>query len=196
MPRSTIAEATCPACDAKGLEFTSETIDLPFLGPSLETLLQCLKCGYRHNDYILTTQRAPTRVSHTVSTAADMSVRVVRSSSGTIRIPELGVTIEPGVSSEAFVSNVEGVLVRIEAVLDQLYRDADDPESKQRIEALLARMGAMREGAAPPATLILEDPFGNSRILHPDARVEALPPEEADRLKVGALVILDREDFD
>ena len=181
----------CPACDSRGLEFTSETIDLPFLGPSLETLLRCDKCGYRHSDYMLTRQASPIRVSYTVATADDMMVRVVRGSSGTVRIPELGVTIEPGVASEAFISNVEGVLVRVERVLDQMARDAEDPETTARIVELQERMGLMRTGQAPPVTLVLEDPFGNSRILHEDARVEALSEAEAAALKVGGVVIID-----
>lgn len=191
MPRSFIEEAICPACDARGLEFTSETIDLPFLGPSLETLLRCDKCGYRHSDYMLTRQNSPTRVSYRVQTADDMSVRVVRSSSGTIRIPELGISIEPGVASEAFISNVEGVLVRVERVLDQMGRDEEDPETKQRIVELQERMGLLREGATDPVTLILEDPFGNSRVLHENALVEPLADEEAAQLKVGGFVIMD-----
>lgn len=190
---SFIEEAICPACDGRGLEFTSETIDLPFLGPSLETLLRCHQCGYRHNDYVLTRERQPSRVSYLVQAADDMMVRVVRGSSGTIRIPELGISIEPGNGSEAFISNVEGILARVERVLDQLHRDAEEPEMRGRIEALQERMGAMREGKAPPVTLILEDPFGNSRILHEDAVVESLTPEEAGRLQVGGTVILTQE---
>jgi zinc finger protein len=193
--RSFIDEAICPACDARGLEFNSETIDLPFLGPSLETLLRCDKCGYRHSDYLLTRQAEPIRMLYTVATAEDMSVRVVRGSSGTIRIPELGIAIEPGVASEAFISNVEGVLVRVERVLDQLGRDEDDPAQKARIVELQERLGLMREGSAPPVTLVMEDPFGNSRILHEDARIEALTPEEAAQLKVGGTVIMDLADL-
>lgn len=194
MPTRTIDEAVCPACQGLGLEFTSEQIDLPFLGPSLETLLRCLKCGYRNNDYVLTRESAPMRFLYVVRTAADMSVRVVRGSSGTIRIPELGISIEPGTASEAFISNVEGVLVRVERVLDQLHRDAEDDATRQRIEELQERMGGLREGRGGPVTLVIEDPFGNSRILHEDAVAEPLSEAEADQLKVGGIVILTQRD--
>jgi zinc finger protein len=49
-------------------------------------------------------------------------------------------------------------------------------------------LGLMRDGKAPPVTLILEDPFGNSRILAEGAVVEELSEEEAGQLKVGMLV--------
>ncbi|MFO1536204.1 MAG: ZPR1 zinc finger domain-containing protein [Thermoplasmatota archaeon] len=186
--RTRLDEAICPACGGVGLDYNAEQIDLPFLGTSLETLMQCEACGYRHTDFVLTDSHEPTRVSYRVATGDDMMVRVVRSSSGTIRIPELGITIEPGVASEAFVSNVEGILVRIERVLDQLGRDAEDPEQLERVMQLQETLGLMRDGKAPPVTLIFEDPFGNSRILAEDAVVEPIPEEEAGKLKVGMLV--------
>lgn len=188
MPRATIEDATCPSCDGKGLEYTTEPVELPFMGTSLEIMLRCETCGYRHTDFVLTEHREPTRYSYLVTRESDMSVRVVRSSSGTIRIPELGVSIEPGVASEAFVSNIEGILVRVERVLDQLLRDAEDQEMRDRIQDLQDTFGLMREGKAPPVTVILEDPFGNSAILAEGAVHEPIPPAEAERLKVGMLV--------
>jgi zinc finger protein len=183
-----IEDAICPACAHKGLEHTTEQVELPFFGPSMEIMLRCLECGYRHNDFVLTQHREPTRYMYRVSKGEDMSVRVVRSSSGTIRIPELGISVEPGISSEAFISNIEGILVRVERVLDQLLRDAEDEEMRQRILGLVEQMGAMREGKADPVTVILEDPFGNSAILAEGATHERIPEDEADQLKTGLLV--------
>ncbi len=189
MPRTILDEAKCPACGTAGLEYAAETVELPYMGKSLETLIRCLQCGYRHTDFVLTESKDPTRVSYRVTEADDMMVRVVRSSSGTIRIPELGITIEPGISSEAFISNIEGILVRIERVLDQMHRDAEDDEIRDRIEDMQGFMGRMRDGAADPVTLIVEDPFGNSSIIAPKAVSEPIPEDEADQLKVGMMVI-------
>jgi zinc finger protein len=189
VPRTTLDEAVCPGCSAKGLEYTTEQVDLPFLGTSLEILLRCTVCGYRHTDFVLTQHREPTRYRYLVSKADDMMVRVVRSSSCTVRIPELGITIEPGVASEAFISNIEGILVRVERVLDQLHRDAEDDEVRQRIQELQETLGLMREGQAPPVTVVLEDPFGNSAILGDGAEREPIPEAEAGRLRVGTFII-------
>lgn len=155
-------------------------------------MFRCAECGYRHNDFVLTDSHEPVRWSYRVAVAADMNVRVVRSSSGTVRIPELGITIEPGVASEAFVSNIEGILVRVERVLDQLARDTDDAATVARIHDLQETLGAMRDGRAAPVTVILEDPFGNSRILAGAAVKEVLSAEEAQHLKVG-MTLLDPE---
>ncbi len=192
MVRTTIDEAFCPACQHKGLEYNAEEIDLPYLGRSLETMLRCLSCGYRHTDFMLTEQKDPTRYVYQITTDEDMSVRVVRSSSGTIRMPELGIEIEPGVASEAFISNVEGVMVRVERVLAHLKNDAqqaEDHDGLARIMELEDTFDRMRRGKADPVTLIIDDPLGNSAIIHDNALKQAIPPEEAAKLKVGAFVI-------
>lgn len=186
--RTVLDEAVCPACGGRGLEYSTAQVSLPFLGESLETMLRCERCGYRHTDFVLTAAHEPTRYRYRVAAADDLMVRVVRSGSGTLRIPELGITIEPGMASEAFVSNVEGVLVRVERVLDQLLRDADTEEVRAKAAGLVETLGAIRDGRGPPVTLVVEDPFGNSRILAEGAVEERIPPEEAERLKVGMLV--------
>jgi len=184
--RTFLEDALCPACLERGLEYAAEPVDLPYLGTSLETMLRCLACGYRHTDFVLTDVKEPMRYSYVITKADDMMVRVVRSSSGTVRIPELGISIEPGVASEAFVSNLEGILVRVERVLDQLGRDAEDDEVRTRVTDLQDVLGALREGKGEPVTVILEDPFGNSAILGEGAVKEPIPPDEAEGLKVGA----------
>ncbi len=158
---------------------------MPYLGESLETMLRCDACGYRHTDFVLTESKDPVRIRYTIADADAMSVRVVRSGSGTVRIPELGIDIEPGIASDAYITNIEGILVRIEGVLDQLLRDAEDAGQRRAIEQLLDVFGAMRDGKAEPATLVIEDPFGNSAIVHDDAEVEKLSEEEAAKLKTG-----------
>jgi zinc finger protein len=188
MTRAFLDEAHCPACENVGLEYNAETIDLPYLGESLETMLRCLKCGYRHTDFILTEVKDAIRATYTIDDEAAMSVRVVRSSSGTVRIPELGIEIEPGIASDAYISNIEGIFVRIESVLDQLFRDAEGEKERLPIQKLIDILQAARNGAADSMTLIIEDPFGNSAIISKETKVEKLSMEEAEKLKTGGFV--------
>ncbi|MGB1698129.1 MAG: ZPR1 zinc finger domain-containing protein, partial [Thermoplasmatota archaeon] len=189
VPRNFIDEARCPACDNQGMEYNTETVDLPYLGESLETMLRCRECGFRHTDFILTDTKDPTRYKLVINEEDDIMIRVVRSASGTIRIPELGVEIEPGVASDAYISNVEGVMVRIEKVLFQLLQDAETEEAATKIQDMVEFFGRMRTGTADPVTLILEDPFGNSAILSEKAVVEKLDEKEAARLQTGMHII-------
>lgn len=189
MPTSILEDAVCPACSNKGLEYHAEQIDLPYLGESLETMLRCNACGYRHNDFILTESSDPVRMSYRVDSEEAMSVRVVRSSSGTVRIPELGIDIEPGMASDAYITNVEGIIFRIEGILDQLHRDSDDAQHRLNIEKLLNQFQLMRDGKADPVTLVIEDPFGNSAIIHDTVVKVALSEEEASSLKTGVFLL-------
>lgn len=189
MVRTTIDDAVCPACETRGMEYNAEQIDLPYLGESLETMLRCHACGYRHVDFVLTETKEPTRHSYAIRTEDDMMVRVVRSASGTIRIPELGIDIEPGVASDAFITNIEGILNRIDRILNQLRNDATDDEMLQRVLAMQETLVALRAGTGPDATLVIEDPFGNSAIANDGALVEPLSPEEAAKLQTGHHII-------
>ncbi|HLE47972.1 MAG TPA: ZPR1 zinc finger domain-containing protein, partial [Candidatus Thermoplasmatota archaeon] len=115
--------APCPACQQNTVEYTAAELDVPYFGNILEAVFICSECGFRHSDVIVGTQRAPRRWTYRTRSSADMSIRVVRSTSCTVRVPELGVLIEPGPASDAFVSNIEGLLVRVDAVVSQLCRD-------------------------------------------------------------------------
>jgi len=91
---------------------------------------------------------------------------VVRSSSATIQIPELGVLITPGPVAEGFISNVEGVLERVEHASRMLLRD---PEKREQAGKFLQRIKEARDGSAK-FTLIIKDPLGNSGIISKDER--------------------------
>lgn len=178
--------APCPACGVHTVEYTTMDLDLPYFGDVIQLLFECETCGYRHADVIVGTTHEPMRSTYECKTPDDLMVRVIRSTSGTVRIPELGVLIEPGPASEAFVTNVEGILVRVEAILDQLWRDAEDDATKRACEERVAMFQGARAGTLP-YTLILEDPLGNSRIVHDRATTERLTREEADRLPRGEI---------
>jgi zinc finger protein len=103
-----------------------------------------------------------------VTTIADLDVRVVRSMSGAIEIPEVGVRIDPGPACEGFVTNVEGVLARIERIVEGTLLWANDDE-RERARQILSDIANVRAGAHP-ITLILQDPRGNSAIISDTAQ--------------------------
>jgi len=181
-------DVPCPGCGHSPVIYTMTQTDVAFFGPMAETLLLCPKCGFKHTDTILLEQKEPARFTLAVTEEADMAIRVVRSASCTVRIPEFGVAVEPGPLAESYVSNVEGVLKRVERIVDYLRRDAENPKARRRAETLLERMRDLKEGKGK-ATLILEDPFGNSLIVSDKAKRERLTPEEASRLKTGITIM-------
>lgn len=181
-------DSPCPVCGAAPLEITSASLMLPYFGDAVQTTVRCPKCGFRHADVLLLEQREPVRYTLPINSPEDMLIRVIRSSSGTIRIPELGVLVEPGPASEAVVTNVEGVLRRVAEVVEMLTRTAETEEQRRRAEGLLEVLGGLMEGSGG-ATLILEDPLGNSAIVSEKATRTRLTEGEIRSLKVGAYAV-------
>ena len=121
-----------------------------------------------------------------VRTRDDIDARVVRSTSGTIRIPELGVDMEPGPASDSFISNIEGVLDRVADILEMVIRWNED-EKTQRAKELLLAIEKIKAGEFG-ITVIIEDPMGNSAIISEKATCRELTQEEANCLKTGMIV--------
>lgn len=182
--REMLIEGPCPNCKRPGLVMRSLALDLPYFGEALQTTVLCPECAFRHTDLLLTREGAPVRYELEVRSAEDLVARVVRSASGTIRIPELGVRIEPGPMADAFVSNAEGVLHRVRDIVGFATRSADTDAGRRKGARTLAQIDEMIEGRRP-FTLILEDPSGNSALLHPTAAKRELTAREAARLKTG-----------
>lgn len=160
-----ITNASCPVCSAE-MQFCWETQDIPHFGEAMIIAGIC-NCGFRHSDTILLTQKEPVRFTLALETIDDLDARVIRSSSGTIRVPELGVDIEPGFASESYISNVEGVLDRIEGIVcfaTRSAREAENLESTTKGEEILEKIELARKGEFP-ITLILEDPLGTALLI-------------------------------
>lgn len=177
------------------LTMLTSTVNVPYFGDGLETTLRCGACGFRHADFMILGQKEPTRLAFKADGTEDLTVRVIRSHSGTIRIPELGFLAEPTPLSESFVSNVEGVLDRAKDVLlTALEFHGHDPAKVELLEHYLATYERCINGQQA-FSLVIDDPFGNSAILSEKVERRLLTPEEVESLKTG-MVILDAADLD
>ena len=131
---------SCPACDKEELTYRSVELDIPYFGKATQTTLICAGCGYKHNDIMLSQLNEPLRYSFTITCEEDMSVKVVRSASCTVSVPELGLKVEPGVASEGYISNVEGVLQRFRGVVGQAAMPDTFSQLESRFEPLVERL--------------------------------------------------------
>lgn len=164
----------CPCCNTD-IEYLYKTENIPYFSEILIISAICPACGYKFVDTQLLKHDPPARYTVTIGTVDDLSIRVVRSMSASIEIPELGVRIDPGPVSQGFVSNVEGVLDRIEQVVKGALVWGDEVE-KENAAAILADIVRVKAGTYP-ITLILEDPDGNSGIESERAVKETYTPE-------------------
>jgi zinc finger protein len=172
-----IVQGRCPYCERE-IQYLYQTENIPYFSDILIVSGRC-ECGYRHCDTMVLSEAEPARWEIQVEGPGDLAARVVRSASGAIRIPELGVEIDPGPACEGFVSNIEGVLDRIEDVVTGVLTWAEGEERENAL-ALRERIGLAREGSVP-FTLTIEDPTGNSAIISPKATKTPIPacPEES-----------------
>ncbi len=185
-----VKEIACPVCSREGLELREVPYKVPGFGTMLIITMRCPHCGFKHRDIFSLEFKEPTRYEFVVEKPEDLKVRVIRSSSATIRIPELGIVVEPGPMAEAFISNVEGVLERVEKAAAMMARFAETPEERARAAEALAKIWEAREGRLK-FTLIIDDPLGNSLIAPPDkgrVKVRRLTPGEVRELKTGSFV--------
>ena len=128
----------------------------------------CSQCGYRVFDTVALEYSGPSKVEYSVRKVGDLSARVIRSTTSTVLIPELGLELRPGPRSEAFITNVEGVLDRFLAIAEQLHRGSEGIV-KERARKAVERIKLAMDGKIQ-FRIIIEDEAGNSAIV---------PPEEA-----------------
>ena len=166
-----VVRGRCPYCERE-IEYLYQTENIPYFSDILIVSGRC-ECGYRHADTMVLSGGEPARWELAVEGPEDLGVRVVRSASAAIRIPELGVEIDPGPACEGFVSNVEGVLDRIDDVLGTVLTWSVGEERENAL-ALKERIALAREGSIP-FNLAIEDPSGNSAIVSPKATKTPLP---------------------
>ncbi len=186
MNESEISEMVikCPACSVEGLaKSIMKEIEIPHFGKVLETTIQCPKCGFKHSDIIALEQNDPAKYVIEIN-KNNLSVRVVRSQSATVSIPEVGVKVEPGPKSEGYVTNVEGILTRFEDAVKKALNLFDDEQSQKNEKNTLKQIEELKKGNGT-ATLIIMDPFGQSNIVSENVEISEIPEEELRELKTG-----------
>lgn len=171
----TVVPGPCPSCNTE-IEYIYQTENIPYFSDILIISAICPHCGYKFSDTQLLKHGEPSRHTLVICSPDDLAVRVVRSMSASIEIPELGVRIDPGPQCQGFISNFEGVLDRIEQVVKGALSWGND-EEKENAARLLADIARVKAGLLP-VTLILEDPCGNSGIESDRVVNEEYEPEE------------------
>ena len=182
----------CPMCDSADLKVSSMLYTVPYFNELAMFTMACPSCQFSHNDVFSPEQRSPVRWTLVVDDPAHLRIRVVRSASGTVRMLEMGIDIEPGPAAEGYISNVEGVLYRARPHVETAVRGAETESERKRGQDVLDMLNSAIKGEFT-FTLVIEDPAGVSGILPDDLRLvnrEELSHEQASKLR-GAPAWLD-----
>jgi len=153
----------CPICGENSLDLAQDEVEVPYFGKCFLFSMNCEKCKYHKADVESTEEKEPTRYSLEISSEKDLTVRVVRSSNATIKIPHI-TTIEPGEGANGYITNVEGILNRIKHNIELLRDSEEDLEAKKKAKNLLKKLTRIMWGQEK-SKLIIEDPSGNSAII-------------------------------
>lgn len=170
----TVVPGACPHCNTE-IEYIYQTENIPYFSDILIISAICDSCGYKYVDTQLLRVNEPARYEVAVDTEEDLGIRVVRSMSASIEIPELGVRIDPGPACQGFVSNIEGVLDRVEQIVEGALLWGEE-EERENARTLLEKIEGVKCGEIP-ITLILEDRCGNSAIIADKAQKSVYTPE-------------------
>ena len=182
-----VIEMACPMCqDDQQLRMMAHVDEIPYFGEHTQVTVLCHSCGWRQTDFIPAEGRKPGGWTFDIESETDLSVRVIRSSSCTVCIPELDLEVNPGSAATGFVTNIEGLLVRFIDVVKMVANDIgdDEIENQQLLMHMLHRLQhAGKEGKALRVELL--DPHGLSQILDERAIDRELTEDEIESLPVG-----------
>lgn len=177
--------APCPQCAVEeSLTMLTISSEIPYFGEHTQITVLCDTCGWKHTDFIPSDGEKPGFSSLVIDSEKKNAARVVRSSSCTIRIPELDLEVSPGGSSSGYVTNIEGVIKRFENAIETIIRGSDEDQESEIARQILERLRMVKEGEEN-VRLELLDPRGRSQIIHHDAESRELNNEELEQLETG-----------
>ncbi len=155
-------EGKCPICQGK-LVIKDYKYTAPLVGDLLISVSKCENCGFKHTDVFLLSTNEPRKVVYRVEEPGDDRALLVKSSTCKIEVPELGVTIEPGIYSQGYITTVEGIILDVISITESLCSSGDAPLDKCN-EVLDKLRKAHRNEL--PYTVILYDYLGVCDIIN------------------------------
>jgi len=162
----------CPMCREKKLMLMEKETEVPYFGKVLLFSMTCNNCKYHLADIEAMEKKEPVKYTFEVQDDKDMSVRIVKSSEATVKIPYIA-SIEPGPAAQGYVTNVEGLINRVKYQIESVKETAEDDEDRTKAKNLLKKIFKIKTGQEK-VKIIIEDPSGNSAIISDRAIKEKL----------------------
>jgi len=162
----------CHLCGEKKLILKEEELDIPYFGKVYVLSMECEACGFKKSDIEPAEDKEPAKYTFEVESEEDLNVRIVKSGEATVKIPHI-ITMEPGVASEGYVTNVEGLLEKIKKTIESSIEGEEDEEIKNKGRNLVKKLGRALVGREK-LKIIIEDPSGHSVIISDKAQKSKL----------------------
>ncbi len=159
----TLENQPCPICGKNTCTLSEGEQEIPYFGHVAVFGMHCTDCGFKKSDVEALEEKEGAKYTLEIESEEDLTVRVVRSSEATVKIPHM-ITLDPGPASNGYVTNVEGILNRFKDTLENARESEEDNDKKKKIKNMLKKLQKIMWGQEK-AKLIIEDPTGNSAII-------------------------------
>ncbi len=153
----------CPICRKKTLTLMEDEKEIPYFGKVYLFSMTCSNCKYHKADVEVADRKEASKYSIEVSGEKDMNIRIVKSGEATVKIPHM-LTIEPGPASNGYITNVEGILKRVQNQLEITRDNEENKSAKKKAKRMLKKLKNVMWGK-DKLKMIIEDPSGNSAII-------------------------------
>ncbi len=162
----------CPLCMKNTLTLREDEKEVPYFGKMYLYSMSCSNCKYHKADIESVEKKEPCKWAFEINGEQDLSVRVVKSSEATVKIPHV-TTITPGPASNGYITNAEGIINRVKHEIEVLRDAEEDPAAKKKCKNMLKKLQKVVWGREK-LKLIIEDPSGNSAIISDKAEKKKL----------------------
>lgn len=172
-PEEVLEGETCPFCHEKTLTLMDMKKEIPYFGVCFLFSMDCSKCGYHKADIEIEKEQEPCRYSIDIDSEKDMSIRIIKSSNATIKLPHIG-SIEPGAVSNGYITNIEGILNRMIKQIESIANnEEEDEDTRKKSKNMIKKLKRVIWGQEKQK-LVIEDSTGNSAIISEKAKKEKL----------------------
>jgi len=162
----------CAFCGENKLSLREEEVEIPFFGRVFVLSMECTGCGYRKADVEPAEKKEPCRYTLEVTSDADLNIKIIKSAEATVKIPRI-ITIESGPASEGYITNVEGLVEKVKAMIQSAGDAEEEDSAKTKAKNMIKKLNKVLVGREP-LKIIIEDPSGHSAIISDKAQKNKL----------------------
>ena len=153
----------CPICGGKKATLREEEVEIPHFGRVFVLSMDCSDCGYRKSDLEPAEKKEPCKFTFEVTSDEDLNVKIVKSGDALVKIPHV-ITMEPGPTSNGYITNVEGLLERVKKIVESSVEGEEDKAVKKKAKNLVKKLNKVLVGREK-LKIIIEDQTGHSAII-------------------------------
>ncbi len=153
----------CPICGKDTLTLRDAEREVPYFGIMYIFSMDCSSCNYHKADVEFDANQEPSKYELEISEEKDLKTRIIKSSTAKIKLGRIG-SIDPGATSNGYVTNVEGLLNRFKNIIEMTRDNAENDSERKQAKNHLKKISRVIWGSEK-IKLVLEDPKGNSAII-------------------------------